>query len=161
MSRYFRHGVSGVYHDKEVALTGDKFAAHLAAGWVACPERPSPEHEWQGGAWVYVEPAPEPVRLSPGQWLYGLRANSLTAEVRRLIEIVEATDPIAAGELEGEAFGSRPDDPWLDRATVDAFLALHAATITANAGELPNLAAIIANPALIDSMWADAASKAL
>lgn len=32
---------------------------------IAVPVRPTPNHIWQGGEWVFVEPEPEPVGLMP------------------------------------------------------------------------------------------------
>lgn len=63
--------------------------AAYPAGTVEVPKRPSPDHEWQGGEWVYVEPTPVPVEewretaeLPRGAFLNAcVAAGFITAEV--------------------------------------------------------------------------------
>ena len=58
---YHNPGLHVVYPNPASGLTIEEVAAKdIPAGvsWEIAPDRPSRDHDWQGGQWVYVAPAP-------------------------------------------------------------------------------------------------------
>lgn len=80
----------------------DAVRAGYPADTVELPPPPSPEHRWQGGAWVHVPPAPPDLsaerwrmRLSRRQLLIGLAAGSWITEAEAIAAATTGAMPAA------------------------------------------------------------------
>ena len=80
MEQGYFHPTIGYWQASGTA--GQDFAASYPEGTVQVPLRPSADHQWQGGMWVYVAPpAPPPVALNKTQWSFLLDLTGFRAVV--------------------------------------------------------------------------------
>lgn len=78
---YRNPGLHVVYPNADCGMTIDEIAAKdVPAGvaWEIAPDRPSRDHDWQNGAWVYVAPAPVvPASVTRAQFCLAAKAYAL------------------------------------------------------------------------------------